>query len=159
MPLNSQSCVPIFPDRLVAEAADEFRDFLRRAFVADSELAGRIRRPAGLRYPFAGTGRKFLDDAAFGVMDFFLARAGVTARFRARTGAHHRYAERQQAVAQSWFLARREHDPDIGEHEAERADELRQFAIADVRERFEFARAGPQSRQRNCDLRLPAMSQ
>src|SRR5580693_1203938 len=46
-----QGRVPVFPDRFVAETADQGRNFLRRALVPDVELAGRIRRTVGLRRP------------------------------------------------------------------------------------------------------------
>ena len=131
----------------LTETADALGNFKRRAFVGDVELTGRIRRPVGLRRPFARPGRQLLDDAAFGMMDFFPARAGVTARLGAGARAHHRDAERQQPVAQLRRFAGRKHDADIGKHQAQGANELGEFAVAQVRERLELARARTQPRQ------------
>ena len=92
-------------------------------------------------------------------MDFFPARAGVTARLGVAARADERDAERDQPVAQPRRFARREHEAGVGEHQPERAHELHQFAVGHVRERLEFARARTQARQRDRDLRLPAMAQ
>ena len=92
-------------------------------------------------------------------MQFFLARAGVAARFGVAARAHHRHAQRHQSVAQLRRFARREHDADVREHDAQRADELRQFAVADVRERLEFTGAGTQPHRGNGQRRLPTVPQ
>src|SRR6478609_8905100 len=95
-----QRRVPVLPHRLVTKIADLRGDFVRRTFVGDLKLPGRIGRALGQWRPFAGTGSDFLDDAAFGVMDFFLARTGVAARLGVAAGAHHGDTQRNQAVTQ-----------------------------------------------------------
>src|SRR6185503_2740262 len=92
--LRRQRRVPVFPDWLVAEAADERGDFLRRAAVGDVELAGRVGGSFGRRSPFTRAGGQFHDAAAFGLVDFLAARARVAAGFGVAAGAHERNAER-----------------------------------------------------------------
>ena len=92
-------------------------------------------------------------------MKVVLASAGITPRFSMAPGADERYAQRHEPIAQFRRFACREHQPNIGEHQAKRADDLDQFAIGHVGERLKFASARPQAGERNCKLRLPAFPQ
>src|SRR3989442_1163831 len=88
-----QRCVPILPDRFVAQSADALGDLLRRTFVGNVELAGGV----DVARPFACA--EFHDSSTHGLMQVFFARAGVAARFSVAAGAHQRDAERNEAVA------------------------------------------------------------
>ena len=127
--------------------------------IRDVELAGGVGRLLPDRRPFAGAGGEFHDAPAFRAMDFFLARAGVAARLGVAAGADERDAQRDESVAQRRGFAGREHQSGVGQEEAERADQLHQLAITEMRERLEFTRAGAQARQRDGELRLPALAQ
>ena len=111
------------------------------------------------RGPFARAGSELDDVSAFGVMNFFLARAGVAAGFGVAAGADHGDAERDQPIAQLGWFARGEDEANIGEHQAKRADELHEIAIGHVGERLKFSRAWAQARQGNGHVRFPAIAQ
>ena len=71
------------------------------------------------------------------------AGPGVATGFSMAAGAQHRDPEWNQAVAQFRRFPRREHEAYVWEHQPKRTDKLHQFALADLRERLEFARARP----------------
>src|SRR5438132_1262559 len=90
-------------------------------------------------------------------MDPFTAGAGITARFGMASGADHRHAEGDEAIAQAGRFARGKHQAGIGKSQAKRADELDQFAVRQGRWWGKAAGAGTKPRQGNRELRLPAM--
>src|SRR5438094_863953 len=108
-----QRRVPILPDRLVAEAANELGDPPRRSFVGDVELAGGAQIAVARRGPFARA--QVNDPSPLGAVNVLLSGSGVAARFRMAAGAHQGDAERNQTVAQSCRLARGQNEADIGE--------------------------------------------
>src|SRR6266536_2901814 len=154
---SRQRRIPILPHRFIAEAADEVGDLARRTFVRNVELFGCARAIAIPGRPLAGA--QLDNSSALGSVQVLLARPGVPARLGVASSAHQRDAEWNQPVAQLGRLARREHEADIGKHQAERAYQLHQVAVAHARERLEFAGAGPEARQRNRQLRFPACAQ
>src|SRR6185436_17639181 len=92
-------------------------------------------------------------------MNVLLAGAGVTARFRVAARADEGNAQRDESIAQSGWLARGQDQAGIGEKQAKRAHEPNQFPILDRGQGFEFAGTWAKTRQRNGQLRLPAMAQ
>src|SRR4051812_49559928 len=92
-------------------------------------------------------------------MKIFPPSAGVTAGFSVAPGADMRNSERHQTVAQPRRFAGRKRQPNIRETNAERADQLREFAIGQLCQRLKLARVWSQPRKRNGDLRLPTLPQ
>ena len=137
--LGTQGCIPIFPDRFVAEAADKIGDFGRRTFVSNVELPGGVRVGAGSG-PFASA--KFDDATALSMMKFLFACAGVAPGFGMAAGAHQCNAKRDQAIAEASRFAGGEDEADIRKHDAKGADQLDELAVCDVCERLKFAGAG-----------------
>ena len=80
-------------------------------------------------------------------MNVLLAGAGVAARFGVAPGADHRDAQWDQAITELGRFARGKHQADIRQEQTEGADELDQFAIAQMGQWLEFSGAGPQPRK------------
>ena len=151
-----QSRVPIFPDRLITEAANEVGDFAGAAFVGDIELAGGVRVRAGSR-PFAGA--QFDNASALGMMEFLLACSGVAAGFSVAAGAHQGNAKGNEAIAKAGGFACRKDESDIGKHDPKSANQLHEFAVGHMREGLKFAGARTESGKGDGQLSFPAFAQ
>ena len=92
-------------------------------------------------------------------MSLFFTSAGVTAGFGMAAGTDVSDAERKEAIAKSSGFARGKHKADVGECEAQSANELHQLAIGDLRERLELACVRAKARERKGDLGFPAVPQ
>jgi hypothetical protein len=126
------------------------------AFVGDVELAGGVRVGTG-GGPFAGA--EFDDAAAFGVMEFLFASAGVAAGLGMAARAHEGDAEGNEAVAQACGFAGGKDEADVGKHDAKGANELDEFAVGDMCERLKFAGAGTEPGKGDGELTFPAVAQ
>lgn len=106
--------------------------------------------------PFAGA--EFDDAAAFGVMKFLFAGAGVTAGLGVAAGAHKGDAQGNEAVAKAGGFAGGKDEADIRKHDTKGANQLDQFAIGHVSERLKFAGARTKPRKGDGDLSFPAIA-
>lgn len=151
----AQCCIPIFPDRFIAEATDEVGDFAGGAFVGDVELAGGVGVGTG-GGPFAGA--EFDDAAALGMMEFLFARAGVTAGFGMAAGADESDTKRNETIAQASGFAGGEDKADIRKHDAKGANQLDEFAVGDVGQGLKFPGAGTEPGKGNRQLSFPTVA-
>src|SRR5213076_2727714 len=94
--------------------------------------------------------------AADGAMDFLPALTGVTARLGMTAGAHHRYPDLDEQIAQRSRLTRAQNDPDLRECNAQRAHQLNQIAIAHRKMRAKFAGRWTKTRNTYGEGRFPA---
>src|SRR6267142_2551701 len=98
----NQRRVPVFPHRLITQAANQVGDFARRALIGNLELSSRMDFRAGGR-PFARA--EFHNSAALRMMKLLLACAGVTAWLSMTARAHQRNANGNKPIAQLGGLA------------------------------------------------------
>ena len=73
-------------------------------------------------------------------MQILRALTGITSRLGVTACAHHGHTEGDKSVAQRGALARAEDDPHLWKGNAQRADQLRQLAIAHGEARLENLR-------------------
>ena len=92
-------------------------------------------------------------------MQMFDAAPGVAAGLSVASGAHHCHAERDQRVAQRRPFARAQDNSDLRKRDPQRANQLRQLAVTDRKERSKSASSRPKARQTDGDVGLPAAFQ
>ena len=107
---------------------------------------------------FAGILRQRHDPPALGAVEMFSTGARITAGF-GMASALIIVTPRGINPLRRRAGSRVEHDPNVGEEDAQRAEELNQFTVGHFVRRVKFPRAGAQSRQRHGQLRLPAVPQ
>jgi hypothetical protein len=103
--------------------AKDYSDFGGGAFVADLELTGGELVFAVLVFRRDNT-------ATHGAMQMFAALSRVTAGFGMTAGAHQRYSDRGERIAQRRALARAKHDPNLRERDSQSAHQLDKLAVA-----------------------------
>lgn len=147
--LRNKRRVPIFPHGFITEFLEQAGDFLGGTLIRHFELSGGMVISV---CPFVNaftsdSGRWREDFSPRGLMKLVAAGPGIAARFGVAAGTHQRDAQRNQAVPEPGWLACGEDQPDIGKHEAECADQLRQIAIGHSGQRLKFAGAWTQTRE------------
>src|SRR5215831_17575557 len=119
---TAKRLIPIFPDRFESAAAEDRGDLGGGTFVIDRELSGSklIFTILILRRDYATT---------HSAMEMFKALPGITTWLGVTAGAHHRYSNRGERIAQRRALACAEHDPNLRKRDAQRAHELHKLLV------------------------------
>src|SRR4029453_5262576 len=82
---------------------------------------------------------------------------GVTAGLGVTAGAHHRYSDRSQGIAQRRALTRAEHDADLRERNAQRARQLHKSAVGHREKGTKSAGPRRKTGESHTDLALPTV--
>src|SRR5262245_30203004 len=117
-----KSLIPIFPNRFEPATTKDCGDFGRGTFVIDRELSGS-------KLVFAVVIFRRDDAATHSAMEMFTALPSITTWLGVAAGAHHRYCNRGERIAQRRALACAEHDPNLRERDAQRAHELHKLLV------------------------------